>query len=434
MPRACRNRDKHSCQCDAHCRTVACDSPPARVLNSTPTPIATTLFLYPPASAEGEWECKESTSGGARTRTCAPLSPHKPVCYEDLDYGFAMAYPANFKVTISINVVSPRDPGVIVRRHEIFGPTAAVDLDIWRSSEPDLTTWLERMRRTGGAGDEKMFPRMEPNGRVGGRPAIAFIEGLESYHQMFTVFFSNGPHFYRLWYTMSCHEEGLSTVRRMLDSIRFSPDPVEAEIPEAVWQQAQEVCGRSFSFPCPHKGPTPTPLPVALPDAAAVRDRTAKWLVYENPEWGIRFRYPPEWEVTEEISQQDPLNGYLGVARVTEEGYREFLMVFFISRLPEVRLGEGIDVWIRSLSGFRFADPESSVYVVGLVEGPGWKGWHIQEVGPGYPPVRSRVVIPGREVVIVADIGSTTWPPQESWLNQALPQQMAILATLEIAR
>ncbi len=206
-----------------------------------PTPTVAMSILCPPASSEAEWQCRESSRTTVWTRTCspAPSSELEWRCYEDVDYGFAISHPESWQVRTPINRTSSDDPAVIVRRHEFSGPEGAVDLDIWLKSESDLVAWLEEMNSISGS---RLFPSMEPNATVGGHPAVVHIMDPDSHHSMFTVFFSEGTHIYRLWYTMSCREGGLSTVRRMLDSIRFSPEPIPAEIPDDVWQQALRIC------------------------------------------------------------------------------------------------------------------------------------------------------------------------------------------------
>lgn len=215
---------------------------PTSVRNLTPvpgsTPTLATPYLCPPiTSEEKEWSCEKHPKSW--TRTCTSSSPEqKWDCYEDLDYGLALAYPPHWKTSISINTTST-DFAVIRRRHEFAGPEGAIDLDIWLTTGPDLISWLEKMNRISGA---KLFPLMVPNAAVGGHPAVIFIMNSDSPQPMFTVFTKDGRHVFRLWYTMSCHEEGLPTVRRMLNSLRFSREPVPAEIPDDVWQKAVNVC------------------------------------------------------------------------------------------------------------------------------------------------------------------------------------------------
>jgi hypothetical protein len=58
---------------------------------------------------------------------------------------------------------------------------------------------------------------------------------------MFTIFVSNGTHAYALLFTLQCDKEQIPIMCRMLDSFRFSAEPVPAEIPDAVWQEVERA-------------------------------------------------------------------------------------------------------------------------------------------------------------------------------------------------
>jgi len=73
-----------------------------------------------------------------------------------------------------------------MRRHSFFGLEGAVDLDIWLASGPDLAAWLKTMNSISGP---RLFPLMEPNATVAGRPAIIYIDSPDSPQTMFTVLF-----------------------------------------------------------------------------------------------------------------------------------------------------------------------------------------------------------------------------------------------------
>ncbi|MCX7683236.1 MAG: hypothetical protein N2508_14930 [Anaerolineae bacterium] len=159
------------------------------------------------------------------------------MCYEDLKYGFALAYPAEWQVAITIDEEAS-DGLTIIRRHSFTGPQGALDVDIWPIFEPDLKGWLEKHSAVGGA---DLYPVLEPNARVAGRPAVAFIGDLTTPLPMFTVFVSKGKYVYRLWFTLTCDEEEVEIIRRLLDSFRFSTRPVPAEIPPDVWGDVQRA-------------------------------------------------------------------------------------------------------------------------------------------------------------------------------------------------
>jgi hypothetical protein len=143
--------------------------------------------------------------------------------------------------SITINV-SSSDVATIQRRHTLIHPSmGGIDVDIWITSEPTLAAWLEQMNRMTGP---ELFPLLEPNATVGDHPAIIYITGLDSPETMLAVVFSDGIHVYRLWHTMSCSRDTLKIVRQMIDSIRFSPAPAPAELPEDIWQQALYICAQ----------------------------------------------------------------------------------------------------------------------------------------------------------------------------------------------
>ncbi len=208
---------------------------------STPTYLPAALPLCPPTSAEVSWECRESSSGA--TRTCSPPSPSEADwrCYEDLDFGFALNLPSDMIASIAINT-SSSDVATIQRRHTLIHPSmGGIDLDIWITSEPTLAAWLEQMNQVT---SPELFPLQEPNATIGDRPAVIYITGPDSPETMLTVVFRDGIHVYRLWHTMFCSTDTLEIVRQMIDSLRFSPDPVPAELPEDIWQQAVRICSQ----------------------------------------------------------------------------------------------------------------------------------------------------------------------------------------------
>jgi|GEM_PF-1978708 len=211
--------------------------------NLTPTPSiiptqATSNLCPSKASKEKDWICEKHPKSWARSCTSSS-SEEKWDCYEDLDYEVALNHPPNWRASISMNTTSS-DFAVVRRRHEIKGPEGAIDLDIWVTTEEDLISWMKKMNRISGS---DLFPLMEPNASVDGHPAIIFIMGSsDSPQPMFTVFTKDESHVFRLWHTILCREEGLSTVREMLDSLRFSQKSVLAEIPDDVWQKAVNIC------------------------------------------------------------------------------------------------------------------------------------------------------------------------------------------------
>lgn len=217
--------------------------PPTATCTAVPQPTLTPVVtpLCAPASSVGDWECREYTAGRVHTRSCAPapLAEAQCLCYEDLDYGIALEYPASLEVLTPDNWAFPeRNREALARRQAFDGAMGHFELQIWLASEPDLASWLQKMR---GFHGEDSFPAMAPNATVGGHPAVAFIE--PGYHYHLTVILSDGAHVYRLrWLRYACEENGLPTVRRILDSVRTLPEPVPAEIPDDIWQQAARHC------------------------------------------------------------------------------------------------------------------------------------------------------------------------------------------------
>jgi len=185
--------------------TLTSEPTPTRTPTSTPTPDAVAQ-LCPPEASEADWPC--------------------------------------YDLTISIKARSPDDVA-IKRRYAITDPPiGAVEVDVWLPEEPDLTAWLKMKNAV--SGSDRLYPVTEPNGSVGGHPAVFFVMGPEGPQPMFTVLFSDGTYIYRFWHTMTCHEDGLPAVRQMLDSFRFRGEPaVPAEVPEDVWQQALDICAGS---------------------------------------------------------------------------------------------------------------------------------------------------------------------------------------------
>ena len=169
----------------------------ASTAHPTPTPIAV-AELCPPASSDAAWACQE--------------------------------------LEITVNPESPPGDTVIKRRYSITEPPiGALEVDVWGPSDADLTTWLEKQNAP------NLFPVQEPNGAVGGHPAIFWVT--DPPHSSFNALVSDGTYIYKIYYIIICHEDGLPAVRQMLDSFRFAGEPaVSAEIPKDVWRQALTVC------------------------------------------------------------------------------------------------------------------------------------------------------------------------------------------------
>jgi len=218
---------------------------PSPTFTLAPTPSPTPSSLCPEASDQGNWKCQENRSDG--TRTCLPDSPSESrwACYEDLTYRFAIEYPVDWKVSITIDG-KPRSDVVIARRHSFWGSHGALDVDIWRPTNPDLSRWLVRHRELTGP---DIVPITEPNAKVGGYPAVAFVDNPQTQSPMFSVFLSNGAHAYRLWFTLHTDQEEIPIIRRVLDTFRFSAHYTPAEVPEEVWRDIRCAIDRTLECP-----------------------------------------------------------------------------------------------------------------------------------------------------------------------------------------
>jgi hypothetical protein len=211
---------------------------------TTPTPIAIAR-LCPPASSETEWEC------------------------QDLEIAIKSQFPDDMKLRRRYSITEP--------------PIGAFEVDVWLPSDADLTTWLEKQNAP------NLFPVREPNGAVGGHPAIFWVT--DPPHSSFNALVSDGTYIYKVYYVIICHEDGLPAVRQMLDTFRFAGEPaVPAEIPEDVWQQARAVCTREASEDLdPIATETMTPVQADL-----LETETA---TYADPVYGFSFTYPSNWQV-----------------------------------------------------------------------------------------------------------------------------------------
>ncbi len=140
------------------------DPPPSPTFTPVPTPSPALAPLCPGVPEQGNWKCQEN--GADHTRTCLPnpTAESQWACYEDLTYRFAMEYPVDWKVRVTIDTGAQSDV-VIARRHSFWGPHGALDVDIWHPTDPDLSRWLVRHRELTGP---DIVLTTEPNAKVGG--------------------------------------------------------------------------------------------------------------------------------------------------------------------------------------------------------------------------------------------------------------------------
>lgn len=218
--------------------------PPSPTFTPAPTPSPALPPLCPGAPEQGNWKCQENRLDHTRTCLLDSLSESQWACYEDLIYRFAMEYPPDWNASVTIDTRARSDV-LIARRHSFWGPHGALDVDIWHPTDPDLSRWLVRHRELTGP---DIVLTTEPNAKVGGYPAVAFVDNPETISPMFSVFLSNGVYTYRLWFTLYTDPEEIPIIRQVLDTFRFSAHSTPAEIPEEVWKDIQRAIGRNGDF------------------------------------------------------------------------------------------------------------------------------------------------------------------------------------------
>lgn len=192
--------------------------------------------------------------------------------------------------------------------------------------------------------------------------------------------------------------------------------------------------------PTPTPPPMATPRPLALAEGDAIEAATAEWIVYEDRELGIRFRYPPEYEG---VRVQESANKiYLDVyrKRKDENGFfgEEYFAGLFITHDQNItrymQNAEDVEKWIKSTP---FASHVGGrVRVVGKVEpsvlGGKWTNvWYLQWeplLDDWYKPIHTLLLVKD-DFVVWVDIGDLTYgKPADDALWQ---QQMAFVKTIE---
>lgn len=119
---------------------------------------------------------------------------------EDGDYGFTLEHPVNWKPEITIDLREPNPkPEWILRRYAFIGDLGGLDIDISAAQGMDLSAWLKWVGEI-----TAPFPVTEPNAKVAGYPAVAFVED-----EMLSALISDGRYVYWFWYTAIYNEDGL---------------------------------------------------------------------------------------------------------------------------------------------------------------------------------------------------------------------------------
>lgn len=217
--------------------------------------------------------------------------------------------------------------------------------------------------------------------------------------------------------------------------VALGPDkPVAAATPSAVPEAAE------IPLP-PTPGPAPTPRPLILPTPKEVKEITAYWKVFEDSRLGIRFRYPPEYEIriqpmTERkvgISIDRPIiDPQRGEVRESFDSILVFLLEKEDRRLATP---EGLEVWVRELPETENPIPGGGpIRVVEQIQIGGHPAFVIMEpLWPGDPPNVQSLIVVGRERVLWIALGDTMRLSPER-TEKIWPLQMAFLATLELTR
>jgi len=177
--------------------------------------------------------------------------PSEPIAewqnYQDLDYGFTIAYPVGWDYQVTIDQSIPySNPQAIIKRLTFTGNEGVIDFDIWlardlsQSMHSNLNEWMTWYSKT-----RYKIP-VNANAKVAGDEAVAFTEGSGSASPMLTVFFSDGDYVYRLWYSLTEYEAGLQLYQHMLDTLILSGRELSvAEIPNDVWNDAKKAAKES---------------------------------------------------------------------------------------------------------------------------------------------------------------------------------------------
>ncbi|MBC7228555.1 MAG: M23 family metallopeptidase [Thermoflexales bacterium] len=186
----------------------------------------------------------------------------------------------------------------------------------------------------------------------------------------------------------------------------------------------------------PTPGPVPTPRPVTLPPAKEVEQMTAGWKVFEDATLGVRFRYPPDYEIRVQPITSRKVG--ISIDRPWGEGCEIFggVLVFLLEKEDSRLLtSEGLEAWVRELPEGESPIPgEGPIRVVEKIQVGGRPAFVIQEpLWPGDPPNVQSLIVIGKERVFWIPLGDTMGLSPER-TEKIWPLQMAFLATLEVTR
>ena len=188
--------------------------------------------------------------------------------------------------------------------------------------------------------------------------------------------------------------------------------------------------------PPPTPEPAPTPRPVTLPTPKEVERITAGWKVFEDAKLGLRFRYPPGYEIR--VQPMTPRKVGISIDRPQGEGREIFggMLVFLLEKEdPRLLTSYGLEAWVRELPDEENPIPGGgAIRVIERIQVGGRPAFVIQEpLWPGDPPNVQSLIVIGKERVFWIPLGDTMGLSPER-TEDIWPLQMAFLATLEVTR
>ncbi len=186
--------------------------------------------------------------------------------------------------------------------------------------------------------------------------------------------------------------------------------------------------------PPPTPEPAPTPRPVTLPSVQEVQQLTEAWVVFESPEWRIRFKHPVNYQV-----QVQEGSGWItfSINRPVAGSISETFVSLFLWKYqgPPVVTAEDLLQWVSLLPPEK--DPVGGkVFITGELHLPQiGKGWVIRwEPLPGNSEVVvDSVVLPAGERILWVNLSNLVagdWQSEDALWSR----KMAFLATLEVTR
>jgi hypothetical protein len=213
---------------------------------------------------------------------------------------------------------------------------------------------------------------------------------------------------------------------------------VGPDVPAVAVVTPSPTPGVNAPLPPPAPKPTPTPRPVTLLPADEVKKVTRGWRLFRDPELGVSFSYPPDYEVRIQGNERWVI---LSIDRAVQDPNRgemreTFLSVFiWKQQASHIEGPDSLVKWEAALPPE--IDPVGGNLVVvqeTLLPQLG-KGWIIQwEPLPGNPEVVVQsVAVAGEEQMIWVNLGDLTYEDRQRE-SSLWPQQMAFLATLEVIR